>query len=350
MRRQRRCACGAIVVRDADRVSAGFTAAGRRADTVRPRVTALPPRGQPLPADSLLGSIEGIMGMARAQGRPRGRGFWGRAAALAATGILGTATAVSAAGVGQPVPWQMDLQRPVTEVATEIYNFHHLLNWIMLAVVLFVLGLLIAVIFKFNEKTNPNPSRTTHNTMLEVAWTIVPVLILVAIAIPSFRVLRTQLSDPKADLMVKVIGHAWYWSYEYPQDVGGFKFDANLLEGDDQVKSGQPKLLATDNEMVVPVNKIVKIQVTAADVMHSWAMPSFGFKIDAIPGRLNQFWFKAEREGTYHGQCSELCGQRHAYMPITVKVVSEQAFQAWTAEAKTKFARIDGGAKFAEAQ
>ncbi|WP_208642320.1 cytochrome c oxidase subunit II [Methylobacterium terrae] len=293
------------------------------------------------------------MGMARAQGRPTGRGFWGRAAALAATGILGSAivaTGANAAGVGQPVPWQMDLQKPVTEVATEIYNFHHLLNWIMLVVVLFVLALLIAVIVKFNETKNPTPSRTTHNTMLEVAWTIVPVLILVAIAIPSFRVLRTQLSDPKADLMVKVIGHAWYWSYEYPEAVGGFKFDANLLEGEDQVKSGQPKLLATDNEVVVPVNKIVKIQVTAADVMHSWAMPSFGFKIDAIPGRLNQFWFKAEREGVYHGQCSELCGQRHAYMPITVKVVSEQAFQAWTAEAKTKFARTDGGPKFADAR
>jgi len=145
--------------------------------------------------------------------------------------------------------------------------------WAILAI---ALALLIAVVVKFNEKKNPTPSRTTHNTMLEVAWTIVPVLILVAIAIPSFRVLRTQLSDPKADLMVKVIGHAWYWSYEYPQDVGGFKFDANLLEGEDQVKSGQPKLLATDNEMVVPVNKVVRIQTTGADVIHSFAVPAFG--------------------------------------------------------------------------
>ncbi|GJD50638.1 Cytochrome c oxidase subunit 2 [Methylobacterium crusticola] len=295
------------------------------------------------------------MGMARAQHRPASRGVWGRAAGLAAAGLaiaglLGGATAASAAGIGQPVPWQMDLQQPVTEVATEIYNFHHLLNWIMLVIVLFVLGLLIYCIVRFNERAQPTPSRTTHNTTLEVAWTIVPVLILVAIAIPSFRVLRTQLSDPRADLMVKVIGHAWYWSYEYPEDVGGFKFDANLLEGEDQVKSGQPKLLATDNEVVVPVNKIVKVQVTAADVLHSWALPSFGFKIDAIPGRLNQFWFKAEREGTYHGQCSELCGQRHAYMPITVKVVSQEAFQAWTAEAKTKFARTDGASRFADAR
>jgi cytochrome c oxidase subunit 2 len=287
------------------------------------------------------------MGMARAQHRRFGRAFTGGAAVAAA---LLTGTAAFAAGTGQPEPWQMDLQKPVTEVATEIYNFHHLLNFIMAGIVLLVLVLLLVVIFRFNEHKQPTPSRTTHNTMLEVAWTIVPVLILVAIAIPSFRVLRTQLSDPKADLMVKVIGHAWYWSYEYPKEVGGFAFDANLLEGDDQVKSGQPRLLATDNEVVVPVNKIVKVQVTAADVMHSWAMPSFGFKIDAIPGRLNQFWFKAEREGVYHGQCSELCGQRHAFMPITVRVVSDEAFQAWTAEAKTKFARIDDGAKFASAR
>ncbi|WP_407522578.1 cytochrome c oxidase subunit II [Methylobacterium oryzisoli] len=287
------------------------------------------------------------MGMAWAQDRRFGRSFV-RGAAVAAT--LLTGGAALAAEAGKPVPWQMDLQTPVTEVATEIYNFHHLLNVIMAAIVLLVLVLLLIVIFRFNERSQPTPSRTTHNTMLEVAWTIVPVLILVAIAIPSFRVLRTQLSDPKADLMVKVIGHAWYWSYEYPQEVGGFKFDANLLEGEDQEKSGQPKLLATDNEMVVPVNKIVKVQVTAADVLHSWALPSFGFKIDAIPGRLNQFWFKADREGTYHGQCSELCGQRHAYMPITVKVVSDAAFQAWTAEAKTKFARVEGAGKFADAR
>lgn len=321
-------------------------------DPARPAGAAIdgrPARASLTPAvsDRINGSTEGDMGMARAQHRRFGRAILGGAAALAA---FLTGTAAFAAGTGQPEPWQMDLQKPVTQVATEIYNFHHLLNVIMLAIVLLVLALLLVVIFRFNERKQPVPSRTTHNTMLEVAWTIVPVLILVAIAIPSFRVLRTQLSDPKADLMVKVVGHAWYWSYEYPKEVGGFGFDANLLEGEDQEKSGQPKLLATDNIMVVPVNKIVKIQVTAADVMHSWAMPSFGFKIDAIPGRLNQFWFKAEREGTYHGQCSELCGQRHAFMPITVRVVSDEAFQAWLTEAKTKYARLDDGAKFASAR
>lgn len=268
-----------------------------------------------------------------------------RLAVLGAT--LVSSSAALAAGIGQPEPWQMDLQQPVTEIARDIYNFHHLLNYIIFAISLFVLGLILWCVFRFNEKANPTPSRTTHNTMIEVAWTIIPVLILVAIAIPSFRVLRTQLSDPKADVMVKVIGHAWYWSYEYPgteDGAAGFTFDANL---DD---AAEPKLLRTDNEMVVPVNKIVKLQVTAADVLHSWAMPSFGFKIDAVPGRLNQFWFKAEREGTYYGQCSELCGTRHAYMPIAVKVVSDEAYAQWLTEAKTKFARLDDGSKFADAR
>lgn len=260
--------------------------------------------------------------------------------------LLAGAVPASAAGFGQPVPWEMSRQVPVTENARDILNFEIGLHWLSLAISLFVLGLILWCVFRFGEKRNPNPSRFTHNTAIEVAWTIVPVLILVAVAIPSFRLLRTQLSDPKADMIVKVIGHAWYWSYEYPQTEqgGGFTFDANLDE------DKQPRLLQTDNEMVVPVNKIVKIQVTAADVLHSWAMPSFGFKIDAVPGRLNQMWFKAEKEGTFHGQCSELCGQRHAYMPIVVRVVSEQAYAEWLKEAKTKYAAIDNGKSFAEAR
>ena len=250
-----------------------------------------------------------------------------------------------AGGLGQPEPWQMDRQVPVTENARDILQFEGWVHWLSLAICVFVLGLILWCIYRFSEKRNPTPSKTTHNTLIEVAWTIVPVLILVAVAIPSFRLLRVQLSDPKSDVMIKITGHAWYWSYEYPADQGGgFQFDANLDE------DKQPRLLQTDNEMVVPINKIVKIQVTAADVMHSWAMPSFGFKIDAVPGRLNQFWFKADREGTYHGQCSELCGQRHAYMPIVVRVVSDAAYAAWLGEAKTKFARADDGSKFADAR
>ena len=261
-------------------------------------------------------------------------------------GLLVSCHSAFAAGIGQPEPWQMDRQVGVTENARDIHSFEIGLHWLSFAISLFVLGLIIWCIYRFNEKANPTPSKTTHNTMIEVAWTIVPVLILVAVAIPSFRLLRMQLSDPKADVMVKITGHARYWSYEYPavgQD-GGFTFDANLDE------SKEPKLLGTDNEMVVPVNKVVKIQVTAADVIHSWGMPSLGFTVDAVPGRLNQSWFKADREGTYHGQCRELCGTRHAYMPITVRVVSEEAYAQWLAEGKTKFARLDDGSKLADAR
>ncbi|CAO4144321.1 Cytochrome c oxidase subunit 2 [Methylorubrum extorquens] len=238
----------------------------------------------------------------------------------------------------------MSRQVPVTTEAVDIHLFENGLHWIAFAISVFVLALILYCIFKFSEKANPTPSRTTHNTAIEVAWTIIPVLILVAVAIPSFRTLRTQLSDPKADVMVKVIGHAWYWSYEYPAegDKGGFTFDANIDE------EQQPKLLQTDNEVVVPVNKVVKLQMTSADVIHSWGVPSLGFTIDAIPGRLNQAWFRADREGTFHGQCRELCGARHAYMPIVVRVVSEQAYADWLTEAKTKYAAIDNGARLAD--
>ena len=258
------------------------------------------------------------------------------------------ATAAIAAGTGQPEPWQIAMQNPVTDLARGAHRFHTWLVWIITAISLFVLALLVAIIVKFNEQTNPSPSRTTHNTMLEVAWTIVPVLILVAIAIPSFRLLRAQLIIPKADVVLKAVGHAWYWEYEYPADQGGFKFDSNMLETKD-LKPGQPKLLAVDNEVVVPVGKVVRVQTTAADVLHSWAVPSFGFKLDAIPGRLNEMWFQAQREGIYYGQCSELCGNGHPYMPIAVRVVSEDAYRAWLDEAKKKYARLGGDTKLAAA-
>ncbi|HEV2558997.1 MAG TPA: cytochrome c oxidase subunit II [Microvirga sp.] len=255
------------------------------------------------------------------------------------------------AGTGQPTPWQMDFQGMVTENGLFVAAFHYWLVILITAISLFVLGLLVYIVYRFNERSNPTPSKTTHNTMLEVAWTVVPVLILIAIAIPSFRVLREQLVIPKHDLVVKATGYAWYWGYEYPQDQGGFRFDSNMVDEKD-LKPGQPRLLTVDNEMVVPVNKVVRLQVTAGDVMHNFAVPSLGQKLDAIPGRLNETWFKADREGVFYGQCSELCGNGHPYMPITVRVVSEQAYAAWVAEAKTKFARIDGTAptKLANAQ
>jgi cytochrome c oxidase subunit 2 len=251
--------------------------------------------------------------------------------------------AAMAAGTGQPEPWQMDFQGMVTEIGHDVVRFHYWLLWLITAISLFVLGLLVTIIYRFGEAKNPVPSRTTHHTLLEVAWTVVPVLILVAIAIPSFRILREQLVIPKHDMVVKVTGYAWYWGYEYPADQqgGGFKFDSNLVDQKD-LKPGQPRLLTVDNELVVPVNKIIRVQVTAADVMHNFAVPSLGQRIDAIPGRLNETWFRAEREGTYHGQCSELCGNGHPYMPITVRVVSEQDFAAWLGEAKKKYASTDG--------
>lgn len=255
------------------------------------------------------------------------------------------------AQTGQPAPWQMNFQTPVTNIAQDVVSFHNLLLWLITAISLFVLFLLVYVCWKFNEKANPVPSKTTHHTWIEVAWTVIPVLILVGISIPSFRILREQLTIPQADVVIKATGHSWYWSYEYPADQGGFRFESNMVP-DDQLKPGQPRLLAVDNEVVVPVNKIVKVQITAADVLHNFAVPSFGIRLDAVPGRLNETWFRATREGIYYGQCSELCGNGHPYMPIEIRVVSEQQYAAWLTEAKQKFASTGGSApvKFATAQ
>ena len=214
----------------------------------------------------------------------------------------------------------------------DIVWFHDFLLWIISAIALFVLVLLAIVVLRFNARANPTPSRTTHNSLLEVAWTIVPVVILVAIAVPSFRLLFLELDNPKPDLTVKATGKQWFWSYSYP-DNGNFEFDS-LLVADKDLKPGQPRLLTVDNDLVVPVNKVVHVLVTGADVIHSFAVPSFGIKIDAVPGRLNDTWFKATSEGLFHGQCSELCGKDHAFMPITVKVVSEPEFNDWIAKEK----------------
>jgi cytochrome c oxidase subunit 2 len=256
------------------------------------------------------------------------------------------------AGTGMPTPWEMGMQGMVTEVGRDLSNFHTWLVWLIAAICLFVLVLIVVIAVRFNEAKNPVPSKTTHHTWLEVAWTIVPVLILIAIAIPSFRLLRLQLIIPPADIVVKVTGYSWYWGYEYAADQGGgFKFDSNMVDVKD-LKPDQPRLLTVDNEMVVPVNKTVKVQVTAGDVLHSFTVPSFGIKVDAVPGRLNETWFRAEKEGVYYGQCSELCGNGHPYMPITVRVVSEQQYAAWLTEAKQKYASVDGAAplKLATAQ
>jgi cytochrome c oxidase subunit II len=230
------------------------------------------------------------------------------------------------------------LQESATPVMDTITSFHNVLLYVVTLIAGFVLLLLLIVILRFNHRANPTPSRTTHNTIVEVAWTIIPVCILVFIAVPSFRLLFLQQNIPPADLTVKATGKQWFWSYGYP-DQGKFEFDSLLVDAKD-LKPDQPRLLTVDNEMVVPVNKVVRVQVTGADVIHSFAVPSFGIKIDAVPGRLNETWFKATREGLYYGQCSELCGKNHAFMPIAVHVVSDQEFMAWV-DAKKKSASGD---------
>jgi cytochrome c oxidase subunit II len=218
--------------------------------------------------------------------------------------------------------------------------FHDYLLIIITLITAFVLGLLIIVMVRFNARANPTPSRTTHNTLIEVLWTVVPIAILMAIAVPSFKLLFMQLNLPAADMTVKATGKQWYWTYSYP-DHGKFEFDSLMLQDTDRKKitPEPPRLLAVDNEMVVPVNKNVRVITTGSDVIHAFAVPAFGIKIDSIPGRINETWFKAMREGVYYGQCSELCGKDHAFMPIAVRVVSEQAFATWVEEAKKKYAR-----------
>jgi cytochrome c oxidase subunit 2 len=241
------------------------------------------------------------------------------------------------AGLGQPSPWQIGLQQSASPVMDNIIWFHDFLLYIITGIAGFVLVLLVVVMVRFNARSNPIPSRTTHNTLIEIAWTLIPIVILMFIAVPSFKLLFLQLNVPPADLTVKATGKQWYWSYSYP-DNGQFEFDSLMLKEGER-KEGQPRLLAVDNEMVVPVNKTVRVITTGSDVIHSFAVPSFGIKIDAVPGRINETWFTATREGVYYGQCSELCGKDHAFMPIAVRAVSEQAFSAWVEEAKKKYAR-----------
>jgi cytochrome c oxidase subunit 2 len=262
-----------------------------------------------------------------------------RLVAFIIIGVMALSAGVAlAATAGQPEPWQLGMQKGATPVMDDIIWFHDFLLWVISAIALFVLGLLVIVVVKFNARANPTPSRTTHNTAIEVLWTVVPVLILVTIAIPSFRLLFYQLNIPKADVTVKATGKQWFWTYSYPDSK--FEFDSLMVQ-DKDLKPGQPRLLTVDNEMVVPVNKVVHVLTIGADVIHSFAVPSFGIKIDAIPGRINETWFKAEREGVYYGQCSELCGKDHAFMPITVRVVSEKDYTAWVEQGKKKYATDD---------
>ncbi len=260
---------------------------------------------------------------------------------LAAGAALAAVLTGTGASAGEPTPWQMGLQQAATPLMQSIDDLHDILLVICTLITLFVLGLLLYVMWRFREGRNPTPTRTTHNTLVEALWTVIPVVILVLIAIPSFKLLYYSDTIPKADMTVKAIGHQWYWSYEYP-DHGNFTFDATIL-ADDELKEGQPRLLSVDNRIVVPVNKVVRVQVTADDVLHAWAIPAFGVKVDGVPGRLNEVWFKAEKTGVYYGQCSELCGVNHGFMPIRVDVVTDQEFNAWISWAKKEYAAEEDG-------
>ena len=242
-------------------------------------------------------------------------------------------------GLGVPTNWGIDLQNPISEVAKDVYDMHFFVLVIITLITLFVLALLVWVCYRYSEKNNKNPSKTVHNTLIEILWTAIPVLILVVIAVPSFKLLYKQDVIPEPDLTIKAIGYQWYWGYEYP-DHGNFSYEAFMLQGEDEVEDGRPfkRMLTTDTIVVVPVNKIVRVQVTAADVLHSWAVPAFSVKTDAVPGRLNETWFKAEKTGIYYGMCSELCGVNHQSMPIEIHVVSNDEFVEWVSEAQKKYA------------
>ncbi len=251
--------------------------------------------------------------------------------------VTGAGAAI-AGGLGQPEPWQLGLQQAASPSAEGIASFHTLLLWIITIITLFVAALLAYVVWRFSEKKNPVPSKTTHNTMIEFVWTVVPILILVGIAIPSFRLLYLQRDIPEAGLTIKATGNQWYWSYEYPEhknaDGEAISFDA-VMKTDEERGENDPRLLAADTPVVVPVNTVVKVIVTASDVLHAWTVPSFGAKIDAVPGRLNEIWFKVEKAGVYYGQCSEICGKDHSFMPIEVRVVSQADYNKWLDKTKT---------------
>ena len=259
--------------------------------------------------------------------------------AHAAVMLSGLLLSIKGAFAAQPVDWQLGLQPAATDMMRQIREFEHYTMWFIVPITLFVLALLIYVGVKFRASANPTPSKTTHNTSIEVVWTLGPILILLAIAVPSFNILTQQLApEEEPQLTIKATGYQWYWGYEY-QTEGEVSFDSLMLQEDDRSTYGKenvaeyPRLLAVDNDIVVPVDTMVRLTVTAADVIHAFAMPAFGIKIDAIPGRLNETWFKAEKEGLYYGQCSELCGKDHAYMPIGIRVVSNEQYNTWLAAA-----------------
>ena len=275
--------------------------------------------------------------------RRRGIGMAAIAAALAAP------FAAFADTVEQPLPWQVGMQPAATPVREHIDSLHNELLIIITLIAIFVLALLLYTIVKFNAKAHPVPSKTTHAPVIEVLWTVVPVLILVLIAVPSFKLMFYMDHAQHADMTLKVTGHQWYWSYDYP-DQGNFGFDSNMMPDDQAAKEGKPRLLEVDNPVVLPVGTVVRILVTGSDVIHSWFMPAMGVQEYAVIGRTNESWLSIDHEGTYYGQCNQICGVNHPFMPIEIKAVSKDDFAKWVEQAKKKFARDDGaGVKLAAA-
>ncbi len=253
--------------------------------------------------------------------------------------VLLFAGLAAAQAEGEPAPGGIGLPAMATPVGEELQHFYNMVLLPIISVIaLFVLGLLLYACWRFNEKANPVPSKLTHHTGLEIVWTLVPVLILVVIAVPSFRLLAHQVEIPASSVTIKVTGNQWYWNYKYPEDQGGgFSFD-QMMKPEAELAPGDLRLLAVDNVAVVPVNEVVKVQITSNDVIHAFGVPSFGVRMDAIPGRLNETWFKIEKEGVYYGQCFFICGKDHAFMPIVIRAVSRPEYEAWLVEAKQKFA------------
>ena len=264
-------------------------------------------------------------------------------AAFLATIIIGGAAMAQA-----PTDWQINFQDAHSPTMERILSLNDILFWICIAICVFVMGLMLYIFIRFNRKRNPTPQTFTHKPVIEVLWTVIPVIVLVAIAIPSFRLLYFMDRTSEAEMTIKAIGHQWYWTYEYPDLGEDISFDAVMLE-EDELSEGQFRLLETDETVVVPVDTNIRLLVTADDVIHAWTIPSFGIKIDAVPGRVNEGWFRVDAEGTYYGQCSELCGRDHAFMPIRVEAVSKEAYAEWAAYAQEEYADNDGAAGVAVA-
>ena len=269
--------------------------------------------------------------------KSRALAAYGAVSALAVLVMMGPAWAQQEA---ERKDWQFGMVPGATPVRDRIDSFHNELLIIITLITIFVMVLLIYAMVRFNAKSHPVPTKTTHNTLLEVLWTTIPVIILVAIAIPSFKLLYFEDRTQHADMTLKVTGHQWYWSYEYP-DNGGFAFDANMIPDDKAAAAGEPRLLGTDNPVVLPVGAVVRILVSGTDVIHSWYLPAAAVQEYAVVGHTNESWMQFEREGTFYGQCNQICGVNHPFMPIEVKVVSKQKFDAWVADAKKKFAQTE---------